>query len=248
MARIVESYIAERIAADGAIHMTLLDPEKTPGHDCCHMAREAEAGGTAAIMVGGSTSASGVEMDEAIMGIKAAVRVPVIVFPNNLTSLSRHADAIWFMSLLNSSNPYYLIDAQAMGAPVVLKYGIEALPMGYVIVGSGGAAGFVGYARGIPYDHPELAVAYSLAGELLGMRYIYLEAGSGAPQPVPPQMIAAVRKYIKGTLVVGGGIRDPKTALAAKAAGAQIVVTGTLVEEETQIREKISEITATLKR
>jgi len=94
LARRVESYIAERIASDGAIHMTLIDPEKTPGHDCCHMAREAEAGGTAAIMVGGSTSASGVEMDEAIEGIKATVKIPVIDFSNNLTSLSRHADAL----------------------------------------------------------------------------------------------------------------------------------------------------------
>jgi phosphoglycerol geranylgeranyltransferase len=248
LARRVESYIAERVAADGAIHMTLLDPEKTSGHDCCHMASEAEAGGTSAIMVGGSTSASGVEMDEAIKGIKAAVNVPVIVFPNNLTSLSRHADAIWFMSLLNSSNPYYLIDAQAMAAPVVFKYGLEALPMGYIIVGPGGAAGYIGQARGIPYDRPELAVAYSLAGELFGMRFIYLEAGSGALQPVPPQMISAVRKYLKGTLVVGGGIRDPKAASAAKAAGAQIIVTGTLVEEETRIRERIYEIITALKR
>ena len=243
----VEEYLQKRIREEGCIHMTLLDPEKKSGYDCAAIAKQAETGGTAAIMVGGSTVASGVEMEDAVKRIKAIVKLPVIIFPNNIASITGAADAIWFMSLLNSSNTYYLIDSQAIGAPMVKKLGIESLPMGYIIIGYGGAAGYVGQARVIPYERPELAVAYASAAELLGMRYIYLEAGSGAPQPVTPQMIAAVRKYCIGTLIVGGGIRDPKAAIAAKKAGAQIIVTGTLVEEETKVTERISEITKAIK-
>ncbi len=243
----VEEYLQKRIREEGCIHMTLLDPEKKSGYDCAAIAKQAETGGTAAIMVGGSTVASGVEMEDAVKRIKAIVKLPVIIFPNNIASITGAADAIWFMSLLNSSNTYYLIDSQAIGAPMVKKLGIESLPMGYIIIGYGGAAGYVGQARVIPYERPELAVAYASAAELLGMRYIYLEAGSGAPQPVTPQMIAAVRKYCSGTLIVGGGIRDPKAAVAAKKAGAQIIVTGTLVEEEAKVTERISEITKALK-
>jgi len=243
----VEEYLQKLIREEGCIHMTLLDPEKKSGYDCASIAKQAEAGGSAAIMVGGSTVASGVEMEDAVKRIKAVVKLPVIIFPNNISSITGAADAIWFMSLLNSSNTYYLIDSQAIGAPMVKKLGIESLPMGYIIIGYGGAAGYVGQARVIPYERPELAVAYASAAELLGMRYIYLEAGSGAPQPVTPQMIAAVRKYCSGTLIVGGGIRDPKSAVAAKKAGAQIIVTGTLVEEEAKVTERISEITKALK-
>lgn len=243
----VEEYLQKRIREEGCIHMTLLDPEKKSGYDCAAIAKQAETGGTAAIMVGGSTVASGVEMEDAVKRIKAIVKLPVIIFPNNIASITGAADAIWFMSLLNSSNTYYLIDSQAIGAPMVKKLGIESLSMGYIIIGYGGAAGYVGQARVIPYERPELAVAYASAAELLGMRYIYLEAGSGAPQPVTPQMIAAVRKYCSGTLIVGGGIRDPKAAVAAKKAGAQIIVTGTLVEEEAKVTERISEIIKALK-
>jgi phosphoglycerol geranylgeranyltransferase len=243
----VEEYLQKRIAAEGCIHITLLDPEKKSGYDCAAIARDADAGGTAAIMVGGSTVASGVEMEDAVKRIKSVTKLPVIIFPNNIASITGAADAIWFMSLLNSSNPYYIIDSQAIGAPMVKKLGIEVMPMGYIIIGYGGAAGYVGNARTIPYERPELAVAYASAAELLGMRYIYLEAGSGAPQPVQPQMIGAVRKYCKGTLVVGGGIRDPKAAVTAKMAGAQIIVTGTLVEEESKVTERIAEITRALK-
>ena len=243
----VEQYIQERIKNEGCIHMTLLDPEKKSGYDCASIAKAAESGGTTAIMVGGSTVASGVEMEDAVKRIKAVVKLPVIIFPNNLTSLTGAADAIWFMSLLNSGNTYYLMDSQALGAPTVKKLGLEVMPMGYIIIGYGGAAGYVGHARVIPYDRPELAVAYASAAELLGMRYIYLEAGSGAPQAITPQMINAVHKSCRGTLVVGGGIRDVKTAVTAKTAGAQIIVTGTLVEEEGKVRDRIAEITSAIK-
>jgi phosphoglycerol geranylgeranyltransferase len=174
--------------------------------------------------------------------MKALVKVPIILFPNNISGVSKYADAIWFMSLLNSASTYYIIDVQALTAHTVRRYGLEALPLGYIIVGEGGAAGFVGHARGIPYDHPELALGYSLAAETLGMRFVYLEAGSGAKDHIPLEMIKLVKSEINVTLIVGGGIRDGKTARAVVDAGADIIVTGTLTEETAGIRESIYDI------
>jgi len=238
----VEQYIKKRIKEKGAIQMTLIDPQKTGIEACCNIAVEAEKGGTSAIMVGGSTLASNADLDKAIQDIKTLVKVPIILFPNNISGVSRYADAIWFMSLLNSASTYYLMDVQALTAHVVRRYGLEAIPMGYIIVGDGGAAGFIGQARGIPYNHPELALGYSLAAETLGMRFIYLEAGSGAESHVPLKMIKLVKSQIKVPLIVGGGIRDGETAKAVVDAGAGIIVTGNMAEKTAGIRESIYDI------
>ena len=238
----VESYIKQRIKEKGAIQMTLIDPQKMGIEKSVEIAVEAEKAGTAAMMVGGSTLSSNNDLDTAIQGMKALVKVPIILFPNNISGVSRYADAIWFMSLLNSASTYYIIDVQALTAHTVRRYGLEALPLGYIIVGEGGAAGFVGYARGIPYNHPELALGYSLAAETLGMRFVYLEAGSGAKDHIPLEMIKLVKSQINVTLIVGGGIRDGKTARAVVDAGADIIVTGTLAEETAGIRESIYDI------
>jgi phosphoglycerol geranylgeranyltransferase len=113
--------------------------------------------------------------------------------------------------------------------------------MGYIIVGEGGTAGVMGKAIAVPYNKPELVVAHALAGQYLGMRFIYLEAGSGAKEPVPPDMIRAVRQYLDVPLIVGGGIRSRGQALAAASAGADIIVTGNVVENN-GVRRKVSEI------
>jgi phosphoglycerol geranylgeranyltransferase len=113
--------------------------------------------------------------------------------------------------------------------------------MGYIIIGDGGTASIVGKAVPVPYNKPEVAAAHALAGQYLGMRFIYLEAGSGAKKPVPPEMIRVVKSYIDVPLVVGGGIKTRGQALAAASAGANIIVTGNIVEN-TEVREKVSEI------
>ncbi|MFW6149849.1 MAG: geranylgeranylglyceryl/heptaprenylglyceryl phosphate synthase [Atribacterota bacterium] len=235
----IERYIIDKICKDGSIHMTLFDPEKNIDMDCEVIAKEAAAGGSSAIMVGGSTLASSQDLDFTVKKIKKSVDIPVILFPNGPVGVSPYADAIWFMSLLNSNNPYYLIDAQAFTAPVIKRYGLEAISLGYIIVGSGGAAGYVGMARKISYAHPELVVSYSMAAEALGMRFVYLEAGSGAERPIPSSTINLVSSSISIPLIVGGGIKDPKSAKLAANSGANIIVTGTMVEKENQIRGKI---------
>ncbi|MDH7477272.1 MAG: geranylgeranylglyceryl/heptaprenylglyceryl phosphate synthase [Candidatus Bathyarchaeota archaeon] len=237
----VEKYLLEKIESEGAVHITLIDPEKVTPPQASRIVTKATLSGTAAIMIGGSTFVSTTHLDSIVKAVKRTVKIPVILFPNNITGISRHADAIWFMSLLNSVDPYFLIGAQVLGAPLVKKYRLEPIPMGYIIIGDGGTAGIVGKAVPVPYNKPELAAAHALAGQYLGMRFIYLEAGSGAKKPVPPEMIRFVKSYVDVPLVVGGGIKTRGQALAAASAGANIIVTGNIVENA-EVREKVSEI------
>jgi phosphoglycerol geranylgeranyltransferase len=226
----VEKYLLEKIAAEKTIHMTLIDPEKITPAQAAMVAENSKASGTSAIMIGGSTFNSQEHLDALIQAIKSTVDLPTILFPNNVSGISRHADAIWFMSLLNSVDPYFLVGAQILGAPLIKKFKIEPISMGYIIVGQGGTAGVVGKAIAIPYDKPELAAAHALAGQYFGMRFIYLEGGSGVANPVPPEMIKTVKKYLEVPLIVGGGIRTKEQAAAAAQAGADIIVTGNLIE------------------
>jgi phosphoglycerol geranylgeranyltransferase len=237
----VEKYLLERIKAEGAIHITLVDPEKVTPPQASRVAENSRASGTSAMMIGGSTFVSQAHLDSVVRAIKRTVKIPTILFPNNITGISRHADAIWFMSLLNSVDPYFLIGAQVLGAPIVKKYGLEPISMGYIIVGDGGTAGIVGKAIPVPYTKPELAAAHALAGQYLGMHFIYLEGGSGAKNPVPPEMVRAVKHSVDIPLIVGGGIRTKEQALAAASAGADVIVTGNIIES-IDAKQKVSEI------
>jgi len=240
----VEEYLLKRLKSEGAIHLTLLDPEKIDTKNASEISRIVQSAGSSGIMIGGSTSTSVYHLDKVVKTVKKTVEIPVILFPNDVTGISQYADAVFFMSLLNSSNPYYITGAQALGAPLVKRYGLEAISLGYLIVGEGGgAAGFIGQARPIPYGRPELAGIYALAAQYLGMHLVYLEAGSGAEKPVPPEMIRSVKRMIKIPVIVGGGIRSPKSAIFAVKAGADIIVTGTLIERSSrEIRKVIQSI------
>lgn len=242
----VEKYLKDRIKDEGAIHITLIDPEKVNARAASHIAHVAESCQTAAIMVGGSTVISTSHLDDVVKAIKKTVNVPIILFPNNITGISKYADAIWFMSLLNSSDPYFILGAQVLAAPFIRKFEIETIPMGYIIVGEGGTAGVIGKISPIPFNKPELAVAHALAAQYLGMRFVYLEAGSGAKQSVPTDMVKMVRDLTKVTLIVGGGIRNGKQAREIVNAGAQVIVTGN-VTEGFEVKEKLLEIVRGIK-
>ena len=178
--------------------------------------------------MGGSSANDQIEMSKLVGNLKKSIKIPIILFPGNVTGVVPQADAILFSSLMNSENPYFITQAQALGAPTVKKFGLEPLPTAYLIVGEGTSAWFVGSARGIPFKKPKLAAAYALAAQFLGMRFVYLEAGSGATQNVEPEMVKTVRKVFDGFLIVGGGIKDPKTAKKIADAGADALVIGTL--------------------
>lgn len=243
----VEKYLLEKIEKNRYIHITLIDPENVTPAQATQIAENSETSGTAALMIGGSTFVSQAHLDGVIKAIKQAVSLPTILFPNNISGISQHADAIWFMSLLNSVDPYFVMGAQVLGAPLVRKFGLEPISMGYIIVGEGGTASVVGKAIPVPYDKPEIAAAHALAAKYLGMRFVYLEGGSGTKNPVPPEMIRTVKSVIDIPLVVGGGIRTMEQATNAASAGAEIIVTGNLIESVDGSRH-ISEIVDGLKK
>lgn len=243
----VQEYLKNTIARDGAAHLTLIDPAKQTPAVAGEIASDAAEAGTDGIMVGGSTKAGGKLLDETVLSIKKATKLPVILFPGSEAGVSRHADAIFFMSMLNSWDPYFITGAQKLGAPLVKKYGLEPLPMAYLLVEPGGMAGKVGKADLIPRSKPELAVAYALAAQYLGMSFVYLETGSGADRPVPVEMVRAVDEATDVTLIVGGGIRTPEAAAERVRAGADIIVTGTLVEHAKDRKTKIREIVKAIK-
>jgi phosphoglycerol geranylgeranyltransferase len=232
---------------NNTVHLTLLDPDKQVPEEAGKIAHSAKNGGTDGIMVGGSIGVSQENLDATVESIKEKVNLPVILFPGGVTGISKRADAIFFMSLLNSKNPNFITGAQAVGAPLVKAIAIEPIPMGYIVIEPGGAAGKVGDADLIPRGKPEVAVGYALAAQYLGMRLVYLEAGSGADKHVPEGMISQVKEVVDIPVLVGGGIRSGEDARAVKGAGADIIVTGTIVEQTADVEGKIREITSALK-
>lgn len=239
----VEDYIND-ILKTRKVHLTLLDPEEQTPEEALQMAQAAIKGGSDGIMLGGSTmDAEELELTAKIL--KENIEKPIIIFPANASSVTSYADAIFFMSYLNSNNPYWIIGAQALGAAQIKKAGIETIPMGYVVAEPGGTVGWVGEARLLPHNKPKIAAAYALGAEFLGMRYYYIEAGSGADKPIPPEMIGYCKKATDDLkIVVGGGIRTAEDSFKASIAGADIIVTGTIVEESNNIELKIREIIA----
>jgi len=224
------------------LHFSLIDPDKQLPKIAGSMAKTAEQSGSSAIMVGGSTLTSQKQVDETVKAIKDHSNLPVILFPSGAKFLSKHADAVFFMSLLNSRNLSYVIREHVKGAHFVKLSGIEPISMGYVIVEPGMTAGKIGEVDLVKRNDIDGAVGYGLSAQYLGMNFFYLEAGSGATAPVPDKMIKAVKQNIDIPLIVGGGIRDVKTAKKKALAGADIIVTGTTLEKEKNLKQALKDI------
>jgi phosphoglycerol geranylgeranyltransferase len=225
-----ERYILDEIKKQKTLCFPLIDSENTS--KTMEIAKRLEQLGASAILVGGSSISDQIELSNFVTELKNNVKIPIILFPGNITGISPTADAILFSSLLNSENPYYITGAQAQGALLINKYNIEAIPTGYLIIGDGSTAWFIGQAKSIPFGKANIAVMYALAALYMGMRFLYLEAGSGASQNIPPEMVSIVRKFYKGILIVGGGINSAETAKKISDAGADIIVIGTMIERE----------------
>ena len=215
------------------MHMTLIDPASQDADRAGEIAAIANRLGTDAFMVGGSTGVNQDNLEKTVEAIrKAAPKKPVIHFPAGAGVLSPSVDAIYFMSFLNSKNTRNIVGEQVAGAQIIKKHGIEPIPMGYVVVEPGMKVGEVGEARLVKRGDFETAKSFAIAAEYFGMKLLYLEAGSGASEPVPAGMVKAVRGEIKIPLIVGGGIRSAAKAKELTDAGADILVTGTIVEME----------------
>lgn len=235
-----EDYITRHLR-HGPLHFTLIDPDRQDPKSAGAMAAAAAKAGSHAIMVGGSHAEEAKVFDKCVRAVKKQSGLPVILFPGGATQVSAHADAIWWMSLLNSRSRDFLVGEQVKGAPLVHKLGLECIPMGYIVVEPGGTVGRVGQADLVRRDDIDTAIAYALAAQYFGMRFVYLEAGSGASSPVPPAMIKAVKRAVGIPVIVGGGLRSAESAHDAIAAGADIIVTGTLVEGAIDVQKTLGD-------
>jgi len=227
----VERIIDEINAKGKGVFMALIDPDKQSPEKGLELAKLMEEGGADVVMLGGSIGAQGSVVDDTARLIKENVKIPLHVFPGNVGNVTRHADSIYFMSLLNSNNPYWISGAQSLGAPVIKQSRIEAIPTAYLVFEPGMTVGKVGEAKLLPKDKPDLAIAYSIAAEFLGMRFVILESGSGAPEPVPPEIVKAVKKVTGLKIVAAGGVKTPEQARALVEAGADCIHIGTKIED-----------------
>jgi phosphoglycerol geranylgeranyltransferase len=213
--------------------LALLDPDRRTPSALAKYAREIEAAGADGFLIGSSLMVSS-SFERAVRAVKKAVKAPVIIFPNGYGMLSSAADAVLFMSLLSGRNPNLLIDEQVKAAPLIKSLKLEPIPTGYILIESGNLTSvcYLSNTMPIPRDKPDIAKAHALAAQYLGMKLVYLEAGSGAAKPVPPETVREVGKYIELPIVVGGGITDPSYARKIAAAGASFIVVGNILEQD----------------
>ncbi|HSD63294.1 MAG TPA: geranylgeranylglyceryl/heptaprenylglyceryl phosphate synthase [Ignavibacteriaceae bacterium] len=218
----------------GAAYLVLIDPDNTDNKKLERFVKHCSNSGVDGFLVGGSLLFKG-NIDSCIRIIKEFSTLPVIIFPGDVNQIYDSADAILFLSVISGRNPEHLIGKQVLAAPLIKKTGIEPLSTGYILIQSGEitTAQYMDGSLPVPANKPEIAVSTALAGEYLGMKLIYLEAGSGAQNTVPDEMVKAVAEACTVPVVVGGGIRNPETARSKVKNGAKIIVTGNFFENET---------------
>ena len=202
----------------------------------------AEREGVHMIFVGGSLVMSSIS--HAIDVIKSVYTGPVILFPGNANQVSANADAILFLSLISGRNAEFLIGNQVLSAPVIKNSGLEAIATGYMLIDCGKTTSveYMSNTQPIPYDKPDIAVATAIAGEMLGLKALYLEGGSGAQSFVNPEIISAVKKSCSIPLIVGGGIRSCESLRNVFDSGADIAVVGTIIEKNPELLSEMMKV------
>ncbi len=193
-------------------------------------------------LVGGSLVISN-HLDECVQHIKQNCNLPVLLFPGSPSQVSKYADALLYLSLISGRNPELLIGQHVVSAPFVKQSGLEIMPTGYIVV-DGGAPTTVSYisnAAPVPSDKNDIAMCTALAGEMLGMKLIYMDAGSGAKRPITEGMIKAVADNIEAPLIVGGGIITPEKAYLNCKAGADVIVVGNAIEKDPSLIKEMSD-------
>ncbi len=234
-----EKRINSIISSGSGVFMGLIDPDKQKPKDALNLAKAMYEGGADVIMLGGSIGAQGAALEEMARMIKESVDIPLHLFPGNVSNITKYADSMYFMSLLNSKNPYWISGAQSLGAPMVRKYRIEAIPTAYLVFEPGQTVGYVGEAKLLPRDKPDMPAAYAMAAQYMGMRFVILESGSGAPSPVPTQLVSAIRHTCDLNIVIAGGVKTPEQARELIMAGANCIHIGTKIEDDSNPLEKV---------
>jgi putative glycerol-1-phosphate prenyltransferase len=185
------------------------------------------------IFIGGSLVVTS-KLDEIVQHIKKETSIPLIIFPGNPSQVSRYADGLLYLSLISGRNPELLIGQHVVSVPMIKESGLEVISTGYMLI-DGGEPTSISYISNtipIPSNKNEIAVCTALAGEMLGMKTIYMDAGSGAKRPITESMIQAVASQIKIPLIIGGGIKEPEKAYLNCKAGADIIVVGNAIEKD----------------
>ena len=215
----------------GAGYFILLDPDKSKREQLPSFVREATEAGVDGFLVGGSLMSTD-DFEQHLRAIKENTSVPVIIFPGSIMQVSSVADAILFLILISGRNPEHLIGSQVIAAPIIKRSGLEPISTGYMLIEAGNmtSAEFMSNTKPIPRDKPDIALAHALAAEIIGMKFVYLDAGSGANSSVPEDMIRAIAGKCSLPIIVGGGIRTPEEARKKVEAGASFIVTGTVTE------------------
>ena len=233
--------ITENKAQKNKSFVVLIDPDKTSLKNANALLERCASAKVDFLFVGGSLVVSD-HIDELLQHIKKESEIPVILFPGSPSQVSSYADALLYLSLISGRNPELLIGQHVISAPLVKKSGLEVISTGYMVI-DGGAPTTVSYisnASPIPADKSEIAVCTAMAGEMLGMKLIYMDAGSGAKTPITEAMISAVSAKISIPLIIGGGITDPEKAYRNCKAGADLIVVGNAIEKDPKLIQEIS--------
>jgi len=227
------NYLLNTIETKGAAYLVLLDPDKISDAKLIPFIRHCEKSGVDGFLIGGSLMISG-NLDSFIEKIKIETSLPAIIFPGSINQISSIADAILFLSVISGRNAEHLIGKHVIASSLIKRAKVEPISTGYILIESGvtTTAVYMSGSLPVPKNKPEIAAATALAGEYLGMKLIYLEAGSGAQESVPDEMVKAVSEECSVPIVVGGGIRNPQIARNKVENGASIVVTGNFFEDE----------------
>jgi putative glycerol-1-phosphate prenyltransferase len=237
---IYESLLAKKKKGQRSFAM-LIDPDKIDTAKIDELTGLAVRAGVDYLFIGGSLVISN-HLDEVVQEVRRNCEIPIILFPGTPSQVSRYADGLLYLSLISGRNPELLIGQHVISAPAVRQSGLEIISTGYMVI-DGGAPTTVSYitnAAPIPADKNEIAICTAMAGEMLGMKLIYMDAGSGARYPIREEMISSVATHVHIPIVVGGGIKDPEKAYRNCKAGADIIVVGNAIEKDPSLIAEMS--------
>lgn len=241
MLKPIQKLLVDKKTAGKKSFAVLIDPDKVNNNNIMQLIDLSVSAKVDYFLVGGSLVIS-TFLDECVQLLKANCDIPVVLFPGSPSQVSKYADALLYLSLISGRNPELLIGQHVVSAPIVKKSGLEILPTGYMVI-DGGAPTTVSYisnATPIPSDKNEIAMCTAMAGEMLGMQVIYMDAGSGAKRPIPESMIERVSQSINVPLIVGGGITDPEKAYLNCKAGADVIVVGNAIEKDASLIKEMA--------
>jgi len=236
--------IIDKTAKGKKMLSILIDPDKSTAEHVKRIADLSNDNGIDCFFIGGSLLTNDI-MNECINILKKISPIPVVIFPGNTMQINSNADAILFLSLISGRNAEMLIGRHVIAAPYVRNTSLEVIPTGYMLIESGTstAVSYMSNTLPIPHEKDDIAMCTAMAGEMLGLKMIYMDAGSGAKDPVSLSMIAKVKENISVPLIIGGGIRNAETAMRIFKAGADMIVIGTAVENDTSFISELSKIT-----